>query len=174
MSKVHTMLVAAGICLALTATADPQTDAFFGIWQMNMHRSHYASGNLPLSMTIVMRPAQTGIYYRSQTVRTDRRLTTAQYEAGYDGRLALVAGDTGLMIPVALRRIDDRTIEARYVRGFVTQARSTLAVSADGCTLTVKTTAVQGDGHEGLNEGVYERADLRDHAMCLTPRISDR
>ena len=147
---------AAGLLGGLYAPTAPAEDLFDGIWELRAADSRYASGELPESMTIRLQPAEQGEYYFSRTVGRNKRVTTAEYTAAYDGHLAMVVGDSGLLAPVSLRRIDDRTIESTYLRAFHVVARTLRVVSADGLTMTLATTTSEGV-KDAVNVSVFKK-----------------
>jgi len=152
-----TACFAAALLSALSARAD--VDPFIGTWRLNSSASTYQSGDVPESMTIVMEATTGGVRYQSRTTQRDRRITTAQYTAAYDGRPALVIGDSGFLTPVKLERVDSRTVTASYVRaGSHVVAESRRALSADGATMTITTVFKTTNGKQVTNIGVYRRS----------------
>jgi hypothetical protein len=142
-----------GTLLAAPAFA---ADPFAGTWVMNTAASSYMSGDLPQAMTIELDVGERGERYRSRTVRANRTLATAEYTADYDGRLAMVIGDLGLLSPVSLKRLGTSTVEATYKRAFQTIAHSVRVVSADARTMTI-TTTINGEAINAVNIGVYSK-----------------
>jgi hypothetical protein len=108
-------------------------------------------------MIIVMGKAGAGIHYRSETTYADGRFARADYTAQYDGPEVLVAGSTGFLLPVSLKRVDSHTIIARYSRGLQAVATSRRVVSRDGRFMTVTTTSPDSSGRSFTSVGVYER-----------------
>jgi hypothetical protein len=143
---------------ALPATAALDKDVFCGRWVMSVEASSYATGDLPQAMTIEVETDNGREHYRSRTVRRDQKVATAEYTADYDGRPALVVGDSGLLTPVSLKRLSPSSVEATYQRAFQTIARSTRVVSADALTMTITTTIV-GEPKNTVNVGIYKKAD---------------
>lgn len=147
---------AAGLLGGLYAQMAPAEDAFAGTWELRAADSNYASGEIPESMTIRLQPAEEGEHYFSRTVGRNKRVSTAEYTAAYDGRLAMVVGDSGLLAPVSLRRIDARTIESTYQRAFHVVARTLRVISADGHTMTVATTTNEA-AKDAVNVSVFKK-----------------
>jgi surface antigen len=131
------------------ATSDP----FIGTWVLDPQRSRYESAEVPRHMEIVMSPAGEGIHYWSQTTLSDGRIVSSEYTADYEGRLAVVVSAAGIMAPVSLRRVDDRTVECSYIKGIRVVASSRRVISADGSTMTITTV----DGTTGTNVAVFNR-----------------
>jgi hypothetical protein len=168
------MKIPASICVATLmfgvapASGALEEDAFCGKWVMNVAASSYASGDVPQAMTIEMDNANGHEHYRSRTVRRNQQVATAEYTADYDGRLAMVVGDSGMLTPVSLKRVNANTVEATYQRAFQTIARSTRVLSADALTMTI-TTTISGEAQNIVNIGIYDRADL--HGQPLAGNI---
>ena len=148
-------LCAAGLLDEAFATGDP----FVGTWAMNLQRSRYESGDLPRQMLIVMSPAERGIHYRSQTTLSNGNRVSSEYTAEYDSGLAMVVGNAGILAPVSLRRLDERTVECSYMSGMRVVATSRRVVSDDGTTLTVSTVSKARDGTTGTNLAVFDRVN---------------
>lgn len=132
-------------------------DLFLGTWRLDTQASHYAAGEMPRSMVIVMAQAPEGISYRSVATRADGRSATAEYLADYSGNLAMVVGDAGMLVPVSVRRIDPYTVEATYIRGFKPVAVSRRVVSPDGSVMTITTNSPGAAAPALANVGVYVR-----------------
>ena len=71
----------------------------------------------------------------------------------------MVSGPAGLSAPVALKRLDSRTIEASYIRGLTVVATSRRMVSADGRIMKITTVSSATDGRSYTNVAVFKRAD---------------
>ncbi len=125
---------------------------------MAPQRSRYESGDLPAHMVIVMSPADRGIHYTSETTFSNGSRVTSEYTADYDGGLALVVGTSGIMAPVLLKRVDERTVECSFMKGLRAVATSRRVVSGDGATMTITTVSAAKDGASGTNVAVFERA----------------
>jgi hypothetical protein len=147
---------AATLLGGLYAPAAPAEDLFAGTWELRPEESKYLNGELPESMTIRLEPSDRGEHYTSRTVRQNKQVATAEYTAGYDGSLAMVLGDAGLLAPVSLRRIDDYTVEATYQRAFHVVARTRRVISADGLTMTLATTTDAGPSGD-VNVSVFKK-----------------
>jgi hypothetical protein len=137
----------------LPGVALAASDPFVGTWVLDPQRSRYELAEVPRHMVIVMSPAGEGIHYRSQTTLSDGRLVSSEYTAGYEGGLAIVVGTAGIMAPVSLRRVDDRTVDCSYMKGIRVVATSRRVISANGSTMTITTV----DGTTGMNVAVFNR-----------------
>ena len=63
----------------------------------------------------------------------------------------------GLMAPVSLQRLDERTVVASYKRGMQVVATSRRVVSRNGRVMTITTVSPDKDGRSVTNVGVYEK-----------------
>jgi len=133
-------------------------DPFVGEWRMQPSASMYA-GEIPTAMRIVIESTADGVHYVSETTQANLRIVSAEYTADYDGRLAPVMGDAGLLAPVSLSRIDANTVEATYIRGLQIVATSRRVVSADQRTMTITTVTYDAQHRPLTNIGIYERVE---------------
>ncbi len=138
------------------ACAAPAADLFTGTWVLNAAASSYATGDMPQSMTIRLDATEQGEHYISQALRKNRQQSTVEYSADYDGTLAMVVGDSGLLSPVSVRRIDPNTVEAVYKRAFQTIAHTVRVVSPDARTMTI-TTTINGNPQSPVNISVFSK-----------------
>ncbi len=132
-------------------------DPFDGVWTMNGAKSKYAGGKLPKAMTIRMETGVDGVQYHSETTQADGKVLITDYVAAYDGKPAIVRSGSGLTSPVALKRVDARTVEASYQRYQQVVATSRRVLSKDGKTMTVTTVSKDPAGKSVANVGVYVR-----------------
>jgi hypothetical protein len=113
---------------------------------------------MPEQMVIVMTATADGIHYRSEIKHAGGKTSVTEYTAGYEGSLSMVSGPAGVMAPVALKRLDARTVEASYVRGLKVVATSRRIASPDGKSMTVTTISSGPDGQPYTNVAVFKRA----------------
>lgn len=157
--RLGTLWLVFAVPSAAPAIADG--DPFVGTWSLDTAASKYANKEMPRSMLIVMQAVLGGIHYKSKTTYRNLRVATAEYTAEYDGHLAMVVGDAGILAPVTLRRIDRNTVEASYLRGFQKVASSRRVVSPEGSVMKVITLSKREDGSEVRNVGIYRRVLTR-------------
>jgi hypothetical protein len=148
-------LATVGLLEVVFAASDP----FVGTWVLDPQRSHYESGEVPRRMVIVMSPAAQGIHYRSDTTLSNGNRVSTEYTADYGGGLAMVLGTAGVMAPVSLRRVDERTIECSYMKGIRVVATSRRVISENGSTMTISTVSQAKDGTTGTNIAVFDKAE---------------
>ena len=137
--------------------AHASPDLFVGKWNLDVRRSIYPGGTCPKSMTIQMEQVDNGVRYHSATTYKDGIMVHAQYIANYNGKQAMVRTDRGFLLPVSLKRMDARTVEASYSRGFQVVATSRRVVSTDGKTMRITTVSKDATGKTVKTIGFYER-----------------
>lgn len=151
--RVSFAIIAVLMAFSVAAYADP----FVGNWRMNVARSKYPVGTCPTSMIIEMRPAGQGISYHSESRFKNGAEMHAQYTADYDGKQVIVMSKHGLLLPVSLKRISPRTVEAFYTRGMQVVATSRREVSLDGRRMTITTASKDPSGKTVTTIGVYDK-----------------
>jgi len=149
------------LCLSSCARgANHAPDLFLGRWELDAKASRYAPGTCPKRMTIEMTMEERGVHYHSETVPATGEPFDVDYTAKYDGRPVMVTGSRGMMLPVALTRVDVRHVKAVYSNGFQVEATSERVLSEDGKTMTITTTSRNKSGREQVNRGLYRRLAL--------------
>src|ERR1700692_402956 len=127
------------IAVLMAASAVASADPFVGKVRLNVARSKYPARTCPTSMVIEMRPVGQGIWYHSDSMFWNGAALHAQYTADYDGKQVIVVSTHGLLLPVSLKRINPRIVEASYTRGMQIVAISRRVVSLDGRRMTITT-----------------------------------
>ena len=150
-TKFGLALLAVSMAAGTVASADP----FVGKWHMDLGRSKYPPGACPTSMVIEMKPAGEGIWYQSDSTFKNGARMHAQYTDDYDGKEVIVMGTQGLLLPVSLKRINARVVEASYTRGMQVVATSRREVSLDGRRMTITTVSKDASGKPVRTIGVY-------------------
>jgi hypothetical protein len=158
-SYIYLLISAALLLSATLLVAAGHTDPFAGTWKLNVEKSTYLPGTCPRQMTIVMEAAGEGVNYRSETVYENGTVARAQYTADYSGKEATVYGNAGLLLPVSLKKLDDKTVMASYKRGFQVIATSRRTVSEDGRVLIITTTSTDATGKTVTTIGLYDKVD---------------
>ena len=154
---MYKSLFCALFVLISTALIHASPDPFVGKWNLDVRSSIYPPGTCPKSMTIEMRQAGSGVWYQSATAYKNGAAMHAEYTARYDGKQAMVRTERGFLLPVSLARIDARTVEASYSRGFQVVATSRRVVSPDGKTMRITTISKDATGRNVKTVGIYKR-----------------
>lgn len=158
MRKILALAMFAALWTAAAAAADP----FAGRWKLNVMHSHYPAGACPTSMVIEIEEIGGGIRYDSDTRYRNGAETHTQYAAMHDGKPVIVTSSRGLMLPVSLKRIDARTVEAIYSRGLQVIATSRRTVSSDGKRMKITTLTTDASGRAVKTIGVYDKERRRE------------
>ena len=160
--KMKPLRSIAVIALLFSAGLLRAADPFLGKWVLDTRQSRYAAGTCPRQMTIEMTAAGRGVHYHSETVMQNGKSFAADYVANYDGTPSLVSGAKSVLLPVSLQKLGPRVVVARYTSGLEVRATSRRSISADGTTMTVKTTSSDGSGAVFTNIGIYRRSTSRE------------
>jgi hypothetical protein len=153
---------------AMLHAADP----FLGKWTLDPKSSRYPRGLCPVQMTIEMTTAGSSVHYHSETQMTSGNTFTADYTAAYDERPVVVSGARGVLLPVALKRLEPNVVVASYSSGLQVRATSRRVVSADGGVMTVTTTSQDGEGIPVTNVSVYRKAPAATTARAEVARFT--
>lgn len=140
-----------GWCLA--------ADASIGVWKLNVSKSQYEGGPIPVKSAVMIREAAEGGARVSQTgVRADGTQLNIRYELRYDGTECTVKGVGAPFDTIATKQIDANTYtdERRKQNGAFKAAAQTI-VSKDGKTLTVKARGTNSEGTPFTSTLVFER-----------------
>ncbi|MBS0374774.1 MAG: hypothetical protein JSR73_09315 [Proteobacteria bacterium] len=156
MRAVAALLGLLALLLAAPAGAAGE-EPFAGHWVLDPGASRFAPGARPEAMEIRLEALDGALHYRSEARYPDGREATAEFTATLDGRPAIVEGRRGLLVPVALRRLDDLAIRATYARAFTVVARSRWTVDPAHGTLEIRTAAVDHDEPGAESIAVYRR-----------------
>src|SRR6266545_3748384 len=137
---------------ATLVAADPTV----GTWKLNTEKSKYSPGPAPKSATITYEETADGVKRTGESIDADGNKTSFEYTAKYDGKDYPVSG-SDLFDAIALKRLNDRTVESTLKKSgkVVTTARR--VVSKDGKTLTLTITGTNAKGQKMKNIAVYEK-----------------
>jgi hypothetical protein len=131
-------------------------DPAVGTWKLNVAKSKFSPGPAPQSATVTYEESGDGVKRSGETVNTDGSKTSFEYTAQYDGKDYPITGNLNADT-VALRRVNDRTVQATLKKNgkVVTTARR--VVSGDGKTLTLTITGTNAQGQRVKNVQVFEK-----------------
>jgi len=126
-------------------TAPLLADALTGTWTLNVARSKFGTGTPPKSQTTQLESIAGGLREVVDRVNADGSTTHWEVRAMYDGKDYPVVGDPS-RDTVALKKIDDSTIEVTNKKAGTVTTRMRIAVAPDGKT---RTNTVQGTDAAG-------------------------
>lgn len=148
------VLTAAAVLLG-TIGVFAQSDPVVGTWKLNLAKSKYTAGEPPKSSTVVIEPAGQGIKLTATTVIADGTTRKVSYTVTYDGKNAPVTGTpdyNGITAKKTANGIEgERTKDGKMVQ---TYSRT---VSADGKTMTVKSSGRTASGTRVESTQVYDK-----------------
>ncbi len=154
LARVTMIVSAAVLALSLPAIAQSK-DPFVGTWRANIAKSKY-SGAAPKSVTSTYEAAGKGY---KLSVKNESASGTVQYSytTNLDGKDVPVTGNNPRADMLAVRRIDERTLESVSKMGGKVTITQRNVVSADGKTRTVTTTGTDAKGQKVNDVVVFER-----------------
>ena len=146
--------------LAITSSlAAYAADNSLGTWKMNVAKSKYSPGPLPVKgVTSTREQADGGVKVTNNGERADGTKIDATYTAKYDGSPATVSGQGAPYDAVSLKQVnantftyDAKSSSTKY------HAHGRLVVSADGKTLTLKAIGTDAGGKPMKVTLVYDK-----------------
>ena len=149
----HAKLAFAFLGLAAVLVA---AEPFAGTWKLNVDKSKYSPGPPPKSATITYQETTEGIRRTGESVDAEGNKTSFEYIAKYDDKDYPVSGsDASDMI--ALKRINDNTVEATLKKSGKVVSTARRVVSKDGKVMTLTITGTDAKGQKMKNIAVYEK-----------------
>ena len=146
--------VAVTLTMALGGTAFAQT---VGTWKLNVEKSKYHEGQALKSATLVYEAAGEGIKVTVDQAPAVGPAIDYAYSANYDGKDVPVVGNPNADM-AARTRVNATTTKLVNKKGGNVMSTVTLAVSADGKTLTITTAGKDAKGQNVDSVAVYEKA----------------
>ena len=152
-----TALVVALCAMALGATLLAQAPKLlFGTWTLDLAKSTFSPGPAPKSMTITYTPAGESLKIEVEAVSAEGATQRWGMTGAYDGKEYPVTGNPDADT-IVLRSIDARRGESTFSKGGKVMAVNKRTLSADGKTLTIATTGVNGKGQPRNDVAVYRK-----------------
>ena len=142
------------LAIGLGATAFAQGQ---GTWKLNVAKSTYHQGQAPKSTTLIYEAAGEGIKVTVDSVPAEGAPIHYAYAANYDGKDNPVVGNPNADM-AARTRVNATTTTLVNKKGGNVMSTATLAVSADGKTLTITTAGKNAKGQNVDSIAVYEKA----------------
>ena len=147
------VLAAFGLSIELAAQA---SDPTAGTWKLNLAKSKYNPGPPPKSLILKIETSTRGRKVSTDGVGADGKPTRTEYTANFDGKDYPIKGAPDVDM-VALKRIDESTIERTGKKGGRVVQTITLVVSKDGKTLTGTFKGTNAQGQAYNNVVLWER-----------------
>jgi hypothetical protein len=131
-------------------------DASVGTWKLNVAKSTFKPGPPPAAETRIYQAQPEGVKTTVKTTWADRKTTSVEYPANYDGKDYPVSGSRDIDA-VALTRMDDFTSAATLKHAGKEIGVARRVVSPDGKTMTITYKGINSIGDKVDNVAVYDR-----------------
>ena len=131
-------------------------DASVGTWKLNVAKSTFKPGPPPAAETRIYQSRPEGVKTTVKTTWADRKTTSVEYPANYDGKDYPVSGSRDIDA-VALTRMDDFTSAATLKHAGKEIGVARRVVSPDGKTMTITYKGINSIGDKVDNVAVYDR-----------------
>jgi len=131
-------------------------DASVGTWKLNVAKSTFKPGPPPAAETRIYQSRPEGVKTTVKTTWADRKTTSVEYPANYDGKDYPVSGSRDIDA-VALTRMDDFTSAATLKHAGKEIGVARRVVSPDRKTMTITYRGINSIGDKVDNVAVYDR-----------------
>jgi hypothetical protein len=155
---MRTILGNALVAFAITSVAALGADNTLGTWKLNVAKSTYTPGPMPIkSLTIMREASDGGVKHTTTGERTDGTAVNASYTAKYDGKDVQVSGN-GQYDRIAIKQVNANTLtDERKKTSGPYKATSRAVVSNDGRTMTTTTKGTNADGKEFTQVLIFDK-----------------
>ena len=155
MRRALTLILALVAATAIVLAADDT----LGTWKYNTAKSKGAPAVSPIASLIVTREAiDSGVKITAKGERADGSKIDTVTNAKYDGKPASVTGSGLSWDTVAIKRINDKTLnEERSMQSGKYHTTARTVVSADGKTMTTTTKGTGADGKPIATTAVFDK-----------------
>jgi hypothetical protein len=147
------ILVVAGSSPAWAQANDPQ----YGTWKLNLAKSKYSPGPAPKEGTVTIEAAGPGRKVSVAGVASDGTPVKWGYSGNFDGKEIPITGNNPDADVVILKRVSANAIRTTNKQAGKRTLVNCVSVSADGKTLTVATSGVNGKRQQVRNTQVFDR-----------------
>ena len=147
------LVTSASTCLVLSQDFG-QTDHWIGIWKLNVARSKFEAGPLPINSTMTFQETPGGVKVTNDWVNALGQSNHIEFTARYDGTPVPLQN---FRSTISIKRIDTYTFDVTQHSddGFMITTRH--MVSPDRKTLTSSQTVTMSDGVKLINMSVFDR-----------------
>jgi hypothetical protein len=155
---MRTILSKALVAFALTSVAAIAADNTLGTWKLNVAKSKYTPGPLPIKSLTILREASDGSVKQTTTgERADGTKVNASYTAKYDGKDVPVTGNSQYDT-IAIKQVNADTLtDERKKTGGPYKATGRMVISNGGKTMTTTIKGTNADGKEFTQTLVLEK-----------------
>ena len=150
--------LAAGIAAIMSATGIAQTtDPAHGVWKLDVAKSKYSPGPAPKELTVTIEAAGPGRKVTVTGVDGEGKPISWGYTGNFDSKQNRLTGSNPDADFVLLKRLSPTTTRSTFKKDGKTTLVNGLSVSADGKTLTVASSGVNGKGQTTKNTQVFTK-----------------
>jgi hypothetical protein len=142
--------------LFASATAAVAAEPFLGKWKLNLSRSEYKADQAPRSYEVYIKRMDGGLKGVATRLEADGKKSREEWSAKYDGLDYPMSGDPAVDT-VALKRIDDGTLEITFKKSGKEIERSRVVVSPDRKITTVTAKAKDEKGRDFVAVLILEK-----------------
>ena len=158
LSATRTLALIGALSAMFVTTSLAQTaPSELGTWRLNVAKATFTPGPAPKASSVTFSAAGQGISAVIDGVGPDNAKVRWEYTANFDGKSYPVKGNPDGDMVVA-KRVNTNTIESSYTLKGKPTLVVTRVLSADGKTLTVTQTGMNGQGQKVNNVLVFERS----------------
>jgi hypothetical protein len=153
------LLALALASLAITSTAAFAADHSLGTWKLDVAKSKYSPGPLPVkSLTAVREAAGDGVKVTTTGERSDGAAINTTYTAKFDGSPATLSGQGAPYDTISLKQVNASTFTYETKNSTTKYtAHGRLVVSHDGKTLTMTAKGTDAAGKPMTVTLVYDK-----------------
>src|SRR5215475_3421363 len=146
------------VCLVVISplSSFAQTDPIIGTWKLNLAKSKFNPGPPPKSQTLTYEAVGQGVKVTVKITDAEGKPIDIQSTFNYDGKDYPVTGDPNVDA-IALKRIDQHTVEFARKKAGKVVVTGTSVVSKDGKTMTLTAKGTNAKGEKTSSTGVYEK-----------------
>ena len=155
---MRTTLKNALIALAITTVTAFAADNTLGTWKLDVAKSKYTPGPMPIkSLTVTREASDGGVKQTTKGERSDGTMVDANYTAKYDGKEVHVSGNSQYDT-IAIKQVNANTLtDERKKTSGPYKATARTVVSDGGKTMTTTTKGTNADGKEFTQVLVLEK-----------------
>jgi len=150
--------LAAGMVAIMSAAGIAQTtDPANGVWKLDVAKSKFSPGPAPKEMTVTIESAGPGRKVSVAGVDGEGKPIAWGFTGNFDSKPNRLTGSNPDADLVMLKRLSPTLTRSTYKKGTKTTLVNGVSVSADGKTLTVASSGVNGAGKTVKNTQVYTK-----------------
>lgn len=154
--ELNRMMFQRFLLVLISTSAIWAADASVGVWKLNLAKSIFKPGPPPFAETRTYSAQPNGVRTTVKTTWADRKSTTVEYPANYDGKDYPVSGSRDVDA-VVLTRMDDFTSAATLKHAGKEIGVARRVVSRDGKTMTISYKGINTRGDLVDNVAVYDK-----------------